>query len=107
MTLYWQAERPLDINYQNFVHILSVDGVLVAQSDHLNPGEFPTRRWPTDKYVRDTHTLVLPTDLAAGDYIVKTGLWVQDEGWRLPLLDESGQQIDDGQVLYHLKIQGY
>ncbi len=60
LTLYWQAERPLDINYQNFVHILSADGVLVAQSDHLNPGEFPTRRWPTDKYVRDTHTIVLP-----------------------------------------------
>jgi hypothetical protein len=104
LTLYWQAERPLDINYQNFVHILSADGVLVAQSDHLNPGEFPTRRWSTDKYVRDTHTIVLPTDLAAGEYIVKTGLWVQDEGWRLPLLDETGQQVDDGHVLYWLTI---
>ncbi|MBE2223898.1 MAG: hypothetical protein IAF02_20325 [Anaerolineae bacterium] len=104
MTLYWQAERPLDINYQNFVHILSADGVLVAQSDHLNPGEFPTRRWPTDKYVRDNHTLVLPPDLAPGEYIVKTGLWVQDEGWRLPLLDETGQQIDDGQILYQLMV---
>jgi len=105
MTLYWQAERPLDINYQNFVHILSAEGVLVTQSDHLNPGDFPTRRWPPDKYVRDNHTLVLPPDLAAGEYIVKTGLWVQDEGWRLPLLNEAGQQIDDGQILYHLKVQ--
>ena len=104
LTLYWQAQRPLDINYQNFIHILTPEGVLVAQSDHLNPGEFPTRRWPTDKYVRDKHTIVLPDGLAAGEYIVKTGLWVQDEGWRLPLLDEMGQQIDDGQVLYKLVI---
>ena len=102
--LYWQAQRPLDINYQNFLHILTPEGVLVAQSDHLNPGEFPTRRWPMDKYVRDEHVVVLPEDLPAGEYLVKVGLWVQSEGWRLPLFDESGQQIDDGQVLYRFSI---
>lgn len=105
IALYWQAQRPLDINYQSFLHILAADGTLVAQSDHLNPGEFPTRRWPTDKYVRDEHTVVLPEDLPAGDYLVKAGLWVQDEGWRLPVFDETGQQIDDGRVLYHLTVR--
>ncbi len=105
VTLYWKAERPLDINYQSFLHVLTADGFLVAQSDHLNPGDFPTRRWPLDKYVRDEHQFTLPAELPPGEYTIKTGLWVQTEGWRLPLLDESGQQIDDGQTLFRLNIE--
>jgi len=105
MTLYEKAQQPLDINYQSFLHVLAADGSLVAQSDHLNPGDFPTRRWPLDKYIRDEHQFTLPPDLPAGEYTVKAGFWVQDEGWRLPLLDESGQQIDDGQILFYLYIE--
>ena len=105
ITLYWKAERPLDINYQSFLHVLASDGFLVAQSDHLNPGDFPTRRWPLDKYVRDEHQFTLPAELPAGEYTIKAGLWVQTEGWRLPLLDEFGQQIDDGQVLFRLTVE--
>jgi hypothetical protein len=105
VNLYWQAERPLEINYQVFVHVLRADGVLVAQSDKLNPGEFPTRQWPLDKYVLDHHQIQLPTDLPPGDYIISTGLWVQTEGWRLPLFDESGQQIGDNFVLSSLTVE--
>jgi hypothetical protein len=105
VNLYWQAERPLEINYQVFVHVLRTDGSLAAQSDKLNPGEFPTRQWPTDKYVLDRHHLRLPDDLPPGNYVVATGLWVQDEGWRLPLFDESGQQIGDNFVLSTLKVE--
>jgi hypothetical protein len=96
VTLYWKAKQaPLPINYQVFVHLLTADGRLVAQSDKLNPGEFPTRRWTTDKYVRDQHRISLPDDLPPGQYTFSTGLWVAFEGWRLPLVDESGQQLDD------------
>ena len=104
LTLYWQAQRPLDINYQSFIHVLSPDGALAAQSDHLNPGDFPTRRWPTDKYVRDVHIVTLSPDLPPGDYAIRIGLWVQTEGWRLPLLDPAGQQIDDSAILFSLVV---
>jgi hypothetical protein len=103
--LYWQAERPLDINYQVFVHLLRADGTLVTQSDKLNPGEFPTRQWPLDKYVLDRHQLHLPADLPPGEYSLATGLWVQAEGWRLPLFDEIGQQIGDNFVLSSLSVE--
>ncbi len=104
VTLYWQAQTDLAINFQSFVHLLRLDGSLAAQSDHLNPGEFPTRRWPLDKYVRDVHVLQLPPDLPPGEYTVTAGLWVQTEGWRLPLLDENGQQIDDKATLFTLTV---
>ena len=106
VTLYWQAQTALPINYQSFVHLLRPDGSLVTQSDHLNPGDFPTRRWPQDKYVRDVHLLQLPPDLPPGDYTLTAGLWVQTEGWRLPLLDGDGVQVDDKATLFTLTVVG-
>ncbi len=105
LTLFWQAQRPLDIEYQVFVHVLDAGGQLVAQSDKLNPGEFPTHRWPTDRYVPDTHRLSLPADLPPGDYTVATGLWVQSEGWRLPVFDESGAAVRDAESLFTLEVR--
>ncbi|MCB8945471.1 MAG: hypothetical protein H6658_17110 [Ardenticatenaceae bacterium] len=105
LTLYWQAKSDLDINYQVFVHIQAADGFVVAQSDRLNPGDFPTRRWPLDKYVRDVHEIHLPAALAPGTYTVSTGLWVQTEGWRLPLLNEAEQQIGDNFQLFEFVVK--
>jgi hypothetical protein len=95
LTLYWKAMNPQDINYQVFVHLIDANGNLVTQSDKLNPGDYPTRRWPLDKYVRDAHKLALPTGMAAGDYLISVGLWVASDGWRLPVSDETGEQIGD------------
>ncbi len=105
VTVYWQAERPLDIGYQVFVHLLRVEGPLVAQSDKINPGDFPTRQWPLDKYIRDKHHLQLPSDLPPGEYVIAAGLWVQAEGWRLPVFDSDGQQIGDNFVLSSLTVK--
>jgi hypothetical protein len=104
LTLYWRARRALDIDYQVFVHLLDAEGNLVAQSDKLNPGEFPTRRWPLDRYVPDAHTLVLPADLPPGDYTVAAGLWVQGEGWRLPVFDSDGRPVGDRATLFSVRI---
>lgn len=105
LTLYWKAQDDLDINYQVFIHVFSPDG-LATQSDKLNPGEFPTKRWPEDKYVRDNHQIVLPDNLQPGQYEVAVGVWVQGDGWRLPLLNEQGQQIGDRFTLFDLEIEG-
>jgi hypothetical protein len=105
LTLYWQAQTELAINFQSFVHLLGPDGALVAQSDRLNPGEFPTRRWPLDKYVRDVHQFQLPANLPPGEYTLTAGLWVQTEGWRLPLRDASGVQLDDKATLGTLTVR--
>jgi hypothetical protein len=105
VTIYWQAWQPLSINYQVFVHLLAEDGILAAQSDKLNPGDFPTKRWPQDKYVRDEHTLAVPADLAPGTYRLSVGLWVAAEGWRLPLLDDDRTQIGDNYVIRSWQVE--
>jgi hypothetical protein len=101
VTAYWKLLSEPITNYQVFVHIFDEDGVLVAQSDKLNPGDYPARRWPEDKYVRDEHELVLPTDLPPGEYTIALGLWVADEGWRLPILDKAGNGVGDSFIIGH------
>jgi hypothetical protein len=106
LNLYWKAQQPLAINYQVFVHLLDADGAVVAQSDKLNPGEFPTRRWSVDKYVRDAHHLRLPPELPAGSYRLTTGLYVLSEGWRLPRHELVGQPVADHFLLRTFQVGG-
>jgi hypothetical protein len=99
VTLYWQALRPPEANYQVFVHLLGADGQLAAQSDRLNPGDFPSEDWPPDRYVRDVHELILPEQLAPGTYRISVGLWLADLDERLPVVDQDGQVIGDSVML--------
>lgn len=99
VNLYWQALRQLDTNYQSFVHLENSAGQLVAQSDALNPGAFPTENWPGDKYVRDEHELELPGDLAPGEYRLLVGLWLPAEGGRLQVVDANGRAVGDRVLL--------
>ena len=101
LTLYWKALQPLERNYQVYVHLFwqPADGaepIFWGQADKINPGEFPTERWPTDRYVRDYHELAINPDTGPGRLILRTGLWFQEEGWRLDRLDDTGTVIDDG-----------
>lgn len=102
--LYWKALNEMAINYQVFVHLQAEDGFLVSQSDKINPGDFPTRRWPLDKYVLDRHQLTIPAGRPPGEYTVSVGLWVHTEGWRLPLL-ENGRQVGDSYPLFTIQIE--
>lgn len=105
VTLYWKARQPQDINYRVFVHVLAPDGFLSAQSDKLNPSDFPTRRWPLDKYVLDEHTIPLPLGLAPGQYIVTAGLWDSGSVQRLPVWAADGAPIGDNFPLFTLEIR--
>ncbi|MDJ0756932.1 MAG: hypothetical protein QNJ45_25600 [Ardenticatenaceae bacterium] len=93
VTLYWKAIRPMEINFQSFVHFLAEDGFLKTQDDKLNPGDFPTGQWPLDKYVLDQYELLIPADTLPGSYSINAGLWVSEEGWRLPVIDEGGDSF--------------
>jgi hypothetical protein len=95
VTLYWKAQDEVSENYQVFVHLLRPDGTIAAQSDKLNPGDFPSGRWPLDRYVRDQHRLALPADLPPGAYRLSAGLWLQAEEVRLPVIDDAGRIAGD------------
>ncbi len=99
VTLYWKALAPVPVNLRVFVHFIGPDGQLWGQSDKWNPADFPTGRWPLDKYVRDEHAAQLRPDAPPGRYQVIAGLWDPATGERMQLLDDNGNPIGQDGVL--------
>lgn len=81
--LYWKATDTISDTYQSFVHVMLPTGQILTQSDHLNPGGYPTNLWPSDRYIRDKHVLTLPDTVAPGMYTINVGLYSLNTGIRL------------------------
>ncbi len=99
VTLYWRAQQPLNIPYQSFIHLVSASGIVKAQSDHLNPGDFPTTQWPLDQYIWDRHQLSIPKTLPPGRYTLAVGLYTLNDGQRLSVADATFGARNDHVIL--------
>ncbi len=99
LTLYWRATAPVPHNYQVFVHLTNPATTLWGQSDKLNPGDFPSTRWPLDKYVWDDHRLPVLPGTPPGEYRLSVGLYDLSTGRRAPVFDDAGQIVGDNVVL--------
>jgi hypothetical protein len=99
LVLYWEALRPMDLDYTVFVHVLDVNGQAVAQAD-APPlgGRAPTSWWRPGDQFRDPRTVSLGADLPPGTYTVEVGLYYYATGERLALFDSSGRQLADGRL---------
>ena len=88
VTLFYRATAAPPANYIAFVHLLGPakddSSPLWAQADS-EPcgGGLPTGQWRAGDVVRDTVTLALPPDLAAGAYQLVTGFYTWPELQRL------------------------
>lgn len=82
LTLVWQSRQVISTSYTVFVHLLSADDQIVAQSDQLPAGGArPTTGWLPPEYVSDAHTLTLPAQ--PGRYHLAVGLYDAVSGARL------------------------
>ncbi len=101
LTLYWQAEAELDINYTVFVQLLNSEQQVVAQVDaQPQNGAAPTTTWLPGEIVIDAYQLNLPADLPDGEYRLIAGLYDAISGARLPLTND-----DNFVELNQIKIQ--
>lgn len=104
VVLYWHALRPLEVNYQSFVHLARPLHILWGQEDHLNPGDLPTTRWPLDKYVWDEYNVTVLPGTPPGEYMLNVGLYSLAGGYRLQRHDESGHIIGDSLVIASVEV---
>jgi beta-glucanase (GH16 family) len=108
MTYRWEAE-PISSDTRVYVHIVAADGKLVFQDDHELP--LPATRWRLPElrwsgHVEYEHTLLVPPDLAPGDYKIIAGLWNSKTNERLPItagegvtpMDEAAFQVGSFKV---------
>jgi hypothetical protein len=97
LELYWQGASEMDMLYQVFVHIVDAGSQIIAQHDRPpGPrGKQPTTGWLPGEVVADPLEIVLPADIAAGQYTIRAGMYLPPDGPRLPLLNGAGEPVSD------------
>jgi hypothetical protein len=106
LTLFWQAMKPIDRNYDVFNHLVDATGKLWAQKDNPPADAFyPTSAWTAGEIVRDRYDLILPPDTPPGEYAIETGLYSKESGQRLPVIGPNGQIAGDHVILAHLRVK--
>jgi hypothetical protein len=93
LTLVWQAQTRLDMDYAVFVQLRDEGHNTLASADHQPyQGLLPTSTWPADGVIQEVTWLSLPPDLRPGSYPIYVGLYRPDNLERLPLRhDASGE----------------
>lgn len=86
LVLRWESLRPVENNYHVFVHILNESNEKVDQRDG-QPAQWmrPTSSWRAGEVIADHYGLLLPPDLASGEYKISIGLYDPVSGQRLPV----------------------
>jgi hypothetical protein len=96
VTLFWTTDAPLATRYKVTVQLLAPDGSLVYQHD-AEPGgnRALTTTWEPGATIIDTHGLIVPPDLAPGDYTIIVGLYNLDAPMdRLPVAADGAAAGD-------------
>ena len=94
--LVWLARQPMEESYKVFIHVIDEQGKLLTQVDSRPLGYASnTNRWIPGQVIVDRFEVPLPPDAPPGRYQVRTGLYNEADGLRLPVLDGAGKQVDD------------
>jgi len=96
LTLFWQAEAPIELDFTVFVQLVDRNNAILAQGDSKpQRGFYPTPSWQPGEQIVDAYTLSLPGDIPPGSYDIILGFYEADNGARLQVLDEAGQYKSD------------
>lgn len=91
VTLYWQEEAPVTMNYKVFVHLEEEGGDARLQADDFPAcGSRPTIWWKSGEVIIDRHVVRVPRDAPEGPYNLLIGLYESESGTRMDLLDAAG-----------------
>jgi hypothetical protein len=93
VTLYWQPQSEVDVDYTSYVHLVDETGRGITQLDHLAGGDYyPTSLWRPGEVLRDDHVLTIPEDVEPGVYRLLVGMY------HYPQMESLGGPADIGLV---------
>jgi hypothetical protein len=99
VTLYWQAQREMDISYKVFVHLYDDEGGILTQRDRLpGLGERPTSTWERGEILVDRYYVPTGSDVPAGRYQLAVGLYEPQTGQRLAAFGSDGQRLAQDRI---------
>lgn len=94
LTLYWRGQQPLSRSYKVFNQVYFGDGPMIAQRDGYPVCDGrESWRWDPGELITDVYDLPVNPDAPDGLYPLYTGMYVEETGERLPVLDESGAEV--------------
>ncbi len=105
LTLFWEAEGPLEASYKVTVQLLDEEGRLSAQVDTV-PGDglAPTTSWEEGQVVVDRYGVYLPWEIPPGRYWMIVALYHPVSGERLTAVVD-GEEMGDHVLLRHVTVE--
>lgn len=95
LTLYWQAQRPMEASYKVFTHLLDAQNLIWGQRDSIPvDGARPTTSWIEGEVIIDDYEVTVQPDAPPGEYVLEIGMYDPPTGERLPVLGEGVVQGD-------------
>ena len=91
LTLYWQTDAWLDMNYSIFAQAVNDAEAIVGQADGpACAGACPMTGWTPGSTIEDTRVIPLPAGTPAGELHLVVGIYDLATGERLPVRDRRG-----------------
>jgi mannosyltransferase len=107
VTLFWEPLQNLaETDYLVFLHLTRPDDPrpLAQTDDRPMEGGQPTSRWTKPNVLlHDDRTIVLPSDLPPGTYLLRMGVFKAADGTRL-VAESAAPVLDDAVVLGEVQI---
>jgi len=107
VVLRWQPLRGIDHDYKVFVHVVGADGTVAFQRDKMALNALvPMTQWSAlgTEVVQDSYALLVPADLAAGEYRVRIGVYNPQTGERLAVQSTTLRVTDNAADLGTISI---
>jgi hypothetical protein len=96
LTLFWQVETPIEVDFTVFVQVVDGENNIVAQRDTKPQGGFyGMPYWQPGELVIDSHAVPLPENLPPGRYDLLFGFYEAGTDHRLQILDGAGEFVGD------------
>jgi len=91
LTLYWQTDAPLDVDYSIFAQAVNEAEMIVGQADSpACEGACPMTSWTRGSTIVDTRVIPLPAGTPAEELHMVVGIYDLATGERLPVRDRRG-----------------
>jgi hypothetical protein len=105
LTLFWRSRVRVGESFKVTNQMYDDQGRFAAQKDSVPICDRrETNRWRPGEEIVDRHSIQINTDAQPGVYPLYTALYRADTGERLPLMDASGQPVDDKVKITELEI---
>ncbi len=97
LTLYWQADEPIDVDYSVFTQIINMADFHKAGQRDGEPvcNNLPTTRWLAGDTIIDRYYIPIYADAPPATYTLLVGMYEGESGERLDIFAPDGAPLGD------------